>query len=135
MDKRKITVKIQGIDYTIVSRESDEYMQRVGLLVDKKMHEITEMAPHLSTALAATLTAINLADDYYKAEQTLDGVRSQVTEYDSQVRANKQQLEEYKSEMDALTKEVNRLQIELAKKEAQLSTIAQSANYNNSILP
>ena len=135
MDKRKIIVKIQGIDYTIVSQESDEYMQKVGLLVDKKMKEITDMAPHLSTALAAVLTAINLADDYCKSEKTLDGLRFQVTEYDNQVKINKQQLEEYKTELDNLTKEVNRLQIELAKKEAQLGTISQNANYNNSILP
>lgn len=70
--KNKVVVKIHGKEYNIVGVESEEYIQRVGLYIDKKMHEITKSNQKLSTAMAAVLTSLNIADDYFKCRQMLE---------------------------------------------------------------
>ena len=42
MEKRKVEVKINNIEYTLVSNEPEEYVQRVAVLVNKRMNQITE---------------------------------------------------------------------------------------------
>ena len=37
----KITVTINGTDYTLMSEDSPAYMQKVAALVDEKMNDIT----------------------------------------------------------------------------------------------
>ena len=39
-DNTKMEVKINNMEYTIVSNESEEYVQRVALLVNKKISEV-----------------------------------------------------------------------------------------------
>jgi cell division protein ZapA len=34
--KNKVNVRIAGKDYTLVGTESDEYIQKVGLYIDKR---------------------------------------------------------------------------------------------------
>ena len=68
MENHKYEVKINGVEYVLISNESEEYVQRVALLVNKKMNQIMEVNPQLSTAMSAVLTSLNLADEYLKNE-------------------------------------------------------------------
>ena len=54
------------MEYTIVSNESEEYVQRVALLVNKKISEVKSQNSHLSTAMLAVMAAMNLADELFK---------------------------------------------------------------------
>ena len=67
--KNKIIVKILGQDYTIVSDDEREYVQKVSNIVDDKMQEIKVGNKKLSISMVAILTALNLADDYVKSNQ------------------------------------------------------------------
>src|SRR4051812_49378210 len=68
--KNKVYVRIAGKDYTLVGIESDEYIQKIAMYIDKKMLEILKVNSKLSTSMAAVLTAINVADDYVKAHES-----------------------------------------------------------------
>lgn len=115
MEKNKVVVRINGMDYTLVTPEKAEYVQRVAILADKKMSEISEHNPHLSTAMLAMLTAINLADDCLKLEDGADNLRKQVAEYSKKEQDTRGELEESQKKSAALEKEVQSLKIELAR--------------------
>lgn len=125
-DKNKVEVRIAGKDYTLMGAESEEYMQKVALYIDKKMNEVTRLNSKLSTSMASVLSAINVADDYFKA-------------YESTLKLNKE-LKAAKDEVERLTEENRRLtnenaivsnkntnlQLELAKREAELNEVRNS---------
>lgn len=98
----KITVAINGAEYTFMSEESSAYMQKVAGLVDEKMGSIT--APgRVSRMDAAVLTAVNLADELLKQQSIAENLRRQVKNYLDE--ANKA-----KSELSACKKEIVKLQ-------------------------
>lgn len=70
--KNKVIVRIMGQEYTLVSDDSREYMQRVSNLVDDKMKEITLANKKLSTSMIAVLTALNSTDEYLKMKDERD---------------------------------------------------------------
>ncbi len=116
MEKNKVKVLIRGTEYTLVSPEEPEYVQRVAVLADKKLNEIYETSPRLSTALAAMLTAINLADDYIKLDDAADDLRVQIAEYLKNEEKLSAELKESKDMIAKLENEVQSLKIELAKR-------------------
>lgn len=70
-EKNKIEVFIGGKVYKIAGEESEEYMQKVARYIDKKMQEISgaQRSTVLSTSMISILTAINVADDYFKLKE------------------------------------------------------------------
>lgn len=123
MENKKVEVKINNIEYTLVTNEPEEYVQRVAVLVNKRMHQITENAPQLSTAMKSVLTAINIADDYLKSEIVIDNLRVELKGYTEEAKGLCTELEEKRLEVEKLREDVHKLQIELAKKETELSSV------------
>ncbi|MBE6988679.1 MAG: cell division protein ZapA [Clostridia bacterium] len=74
--KNKVTVTIGGLDYTILADESEEHIKRAAALVDRKMAELNG-AP-LSAVQKAVLAALNIADDYYKHQDSMSELRQQL---------------------------------------------------------
>ena len=121
MEKNKMKVRINGMDYILVSAESDEYIQKVALIVDKKMGEITQANPRLSTAMSAVLSAVNLADQYLVSEEDNNALRKKISEYTGELKKLKDELEECKLELEINRETLHDLQIEIAKKDTELS--------------
>lgn len=61
----KVTVKIAGHEYTITGEQKREYILQVASHVDEKLEQLRNVNPKLSATMAAVLTAVNIADDYY----------------------------------------------------------------------
>lgn len=129
--KNKVVIRIVGKDYTLVGVESDEYIQKVGLYIDKKMNEILFRNNRLSTSLAAVLTAINVADDFFKSREnqalTLNENES-IKEELEKLRDENLQLKEMN---DTLSAKNTSLQLELAKREAELGEVRNSIGKGN----
>lgn len=101
----RVVVNICGDDYTLVAEESPSYIQRVGSYVDGKMRETMDAAK-VGRVNAAVLTAINIADELMKAQETAEQLRGQIKEYaDEAGKAH--------SEVSELKREVFRLQQKL----------------------
>ncbi|MDQ0339864.1 cell division protein ZapA [Caldalkalibacillus uzonensis] len=66
---RKVTVEIFGQKYTLKGEASEAYMKEVAHYVDEKMRELSAKNPSLDTTKTAVLTAVNLADEYFKLQQ------------------------------------------------------------------
>lgn len=64
----KVTVKINGIEYSLKGREDEKYLKEVAEYVDSKVREIKTKSPSLSTVDYCVLAALNIADELYKAD-------------------------------------------------------------------
>ncbi|PYG89206.1 cell division protein ZapA [Ruminiclostridium sufflavum DSM 19573] len=129
--KNKVVIRIAGNDYTLVGVESDEYMQKIGLYIDKKMNEILFRNNRLSTSLAAVLTALNVADDFFKCrenEALLDKDKKAMRLELERMRSENTQLKE---ENSTLSSRNTSLQLELAKREAELGEVRSSIDKSN----
>ncbi|WP_242949504.1 cell division protein ZapA [Clostridium pasteurianum] len=62
-----VTVRVNNKEYKLKGDEREEYLHAVATYVDKKIKNIMENNSKLSTAEASILTALNLADDLFKA--------------------------------------------------------------------
>ena len=63
--KNKVIVRIGGREYAVRGTESEEYIHKVAIYVDKKMEEISASQPPL-VLLCAILTTLNLGDEVIK---------------------------------------------------------------------
>lgn len=67
MEKQKVTVRVAGREYTLVSADSVEHLSRVAAYVDRQITEM-QFAARTSKENAAVLAALNLADELMKAQ-------------------------------------------------------------------
>lgn len=124
--KNKVEVRIAGKSYTLIGVESDEYMQRVGLYIDKKINEIIRVNNMLSTSMSAVLTAINVADDYFKAHENEILLKKELDNLNDAYAKLKEEKRSLADENAILSKSNTSLQLELAKREAELNEVRNS---------
>ncbi|MBQ2956160.1 MAG: cell division protein ZapA [Clostridia bacterium] len=92
MEKIRTTVRIAGKDYTMSGYDSEDYVRRVALHVDRKIRELS-MTTRMSSQDVAVLTAVLNADEMLKAQDENTRLRR---------------------EMEALQAEIDRLKDKLA---------------------
>ncbi|MFL0251696.1 cell division protein ZapA [Clostridium neuense] len=99
-----ITIKINGIEYSLRGEEKEEYLRTVEKYVDKKIKNIMENNEKLSTADAAILTALNVADDMFKTGYENDELVDQVEIYKKRESDLKSELQKSKNEIEEIKK-------------------------------
>lgn len=72
-DKKRITVRIQGQLYKVVSEEEPSHVKEVAQYLNQKMDELKKKNPYLDTTKLSVLTAMNLADEYLKMKREREG--------------------------------------------------------------
>lgn len=126
--RNKVELRIAGKDYTVVGVEPEEYIQRVGHYIDKKMTDVMRASNNLSTSLVAVLTAINVGDDLFKCRESELNVKKELKkalEELQSLRDDKQRLLQENSSLSGLN---TNLKLELAKREAELGEVRNSLN-------
>lgn len=124
--RNKVELRIAGKDYIIVGTEPEEYIQRVGHYIDRKMGEVLKSSINLSTSMAAVLTAINIGDDFLKTHENEANLRKELKKTQDELDAlklEKQRLAQENADMAAVN---TRLKLELAKREAELGEVRNS---------
>lgn len=79
MDKNRTIIKISGREYTMMGTEPVSYLKRVGAYVDRKIQEI-HLASGLNEPRLTVLTALNLADELFKAQEEVNRLRREMNE-------------------------------------------------------
>lgn len=97
-DMERITVTISDMEFTLLSEESRDYVEKVAKLVDEKMLAVGG-GEGMSTLNAAILAAVNLADEYYKSVDSAENLRVQLKEYFDETSKLKNELSELRREM------------------------------------
>lgn len=96
--EHRVTMNICGEDYTLIAEEEASYMQKVGNAVNEKMCQLMEET-HVSRNDAAVLSAVNLADELFKAQDTLENLRRQLKTYLDEANAAKAEISELKRQI------------------------------------
>jgi len=65
--KNKVVVHLMGHDYTLLTDQSPEQVQRVARYVDRKLRE-TAITTRAAEPMVATLTSMTLADELFRAQ-------------------------------------------------------------------
>ena len=97
MDHR-VTVTIGGNEYTFVAEEDSSYVEKVAAYVDQRMSATLESTKAGQTD-AAVLTAVNIADELFKAQEIAENLRSQLKEYLDEASKSKNEISELKREI------------------------------------
>ena len=110
MEKNRITITINNRDYTLVSADTKEHMEMVAEYIDKKIGEITfASGGNLTIQDTSILAAINVADDYFKSEETADNLRSQIKQYIDEASAASFKNSQLETEIARLKAEIKAL--------------------------
>lgn len=70
-DKKKIDVVIDGRNFTVVGSDNENYVKNLAYYVDQKIKNLYSKNSRLSQTMAATLAALNIADEYHKTGMKL----------------------------------------------------------------
>ena len=103
----RVSITICGEDYTFVAEESASYMQKVGTYVGDKMSEILATAK-VGRTDAAVLTAANIADELFKAQQSAEQLRNQIKGYLDEAGRAQAEVSELKREVFRLTQKLEK---------------------------
>ena len=96
--QNKVTVTIDGQEYNLVATEDAAYMKKVADRVDQKIREVKE-GGKVSSADAAVLAALNVADEYFKSLDAAEALRAQIKEYLEESAALKLELSKARQEI------------------------------------
>lgn len=96
--KNSITVNIAGAELRLIGGEDEEYTRKVASHVDAKVNEVLKNG-NISLIEAALLSAVNVADEYYKALETAENLRTQLRDYLEDESKLKSELADLKREL------------------------------------
>ena len=102
----RVVVNICGEEYTFVAEESASYMQKVGTYVGDKMSEVLNGAK-VGRTDAAVLTAANIADELFKAQEANQQLRSQIKGYLDEAGRAQAEVSELKRELFRLQQKLD----------------------------
>lgn len=105
--KNRVTVTIAGQEYTLVATEEEGYVEKVAQHVDAQMKQVLDGA-RVSLVDGAVLTAVNIADEYFKEVEASENLRRQLKEYLEEATKMKLELSEAKREIFKLQNQNNK---------------------------
>lgn len=68
MKKNKVVIHLMGRDYTLLSDQPAEKVQRIARYVDRKMREVS-VTTRAGDSMVPTLTAVMLGDELFRAQE------------------------------------------------------------------
>ena len=117
-EKNKITLTVNGKNYTLVHDETDDYMKRIEHYLNSKIETASKAGVQLGEQTALIMACISVIDDLFKTQKNFNTLKNEIKrimdEYDK-LRADKQVLEESLAEADRKIEELSARLIERGK--------------------
>lgn len=79
MNKNKVVVKINGVEYTLMGEDTEDYLFSIANYVDKKVKEILTSNPKHNTTSSAVLTALTVTDEMFKLKREIEQIKKTTT--------------------------------------------------------
>jgi cell division protein ZapA len=103
-----VTIKINGIEYNLKGRENEEYLLEVAKYVDGKVKDIMTNNRKLSSTAVATLVALNIADELFKADIEVEGLMKKHTSLEERNITLKERIKEIREDTEVIQFNNNR---------------------------
>lgn len=101
--EQRITIRIQGADYTIITDESSSFITSLASELDKDITDLLDADPRMSLISAAVLCSLDSKIKLGKQESGADNMRSQLKDYLEESSKMRIELEEAKRRVAELT--------------------------------
>ena len=108
-NKNKVTVKIYGTDYTILTEDSEEYLLELAYELDSDMKRLCQRSTRITATTAAVLSALDYLDKKNKEVETSDRMRLQINDYIQDTAKARIELDDAKRKIERLERELDRL--------------------------
>ncbi|MGL4344294.1 MAG: cell division protein ZapA [Cellulosilyticaceae bacterium] len=104
MTKNKVEVIIGGNIYALQGEESGEHIQQVAAMIDKKIMALHQnpVSKKMSSSQIHMLAAINIADEFLKAQKELELYANELEKCNDENMALMERIEELGLEMTRL---------------------------------
>lgn len=128
--KNTAEVLINGKVYTISGYESTAYLHKVATYLNEMEEQIshTENYNLLSQDEKQLLKNMNLADLYFKAEETRGTLEQQAEQKDREIYSLKHDLIDVRMENDRLTKQMEELETQLTEARKRQERVTRAAS-------
>ena len=73
----RTTVEIFGRRFELRATETSERLEELARYVDRRMHELADVSPHVDTAKLAVLTALNITDELFREQSSEPGAQTE----------------------------------------------------------
>lgn len=123
LNMSSVTVKVNNKEYKLKGDEREEYLHAVATYVDKKIKNIMENNSKLSTAEASILTALNLADDLFKAGYYNEELSDEIEKLKNNIKSTNAEINELKEELTKVNEEKEQLLVKVEELKVNDNTI------------
>lgn len=110
-EKKKITVTINGRNYTLRHDETDEYVHRIVQYLNNKVADVSRGGLQLGEHIALVMAAINITDELFKTQKNFNTLKNEIKrmmdEYDK-LKLEKQELEKQYMQLSEDYEEANK---------------------------
>lgn len=109
--KNDVEVIINGKQYTISGYESSEYLQKIATHINEKYAAFKEEEGYLrlEAEMRNTLLAINLTDEYYKAQESVQNLQKEKEELEKEIFNMKHDMIEMQTKAEKQEQEIQEL--------------------------
>lgn len=105
----RVTLRIQGSDYTVLTDEAPDYVQSLAHKLDDKLRSILAADERVSLTSAAILAALDYLNDMQKSARGADNLRSQIKDYLEDSAKSRIEVEESRRTIERLRREIETL--------------------------
>lgn len=113
-----VKVRIFGKEYFLSTEESENYSQKLAMILNQKLEKTVKGVPSISKLDAAVLVALDCVDEAYKASTNIENIRSQIKKYADDASEATVKADELKKENAELKSQIKKLEKELAVRRA-----------------
>ena len=78
MEKQKITVRINGKNYTLIHDESDEYVHKVAHYLNSKISTASKGGIQLGEPTVIVMAALDITDELFKAKKNFNTLKNEI---------------------------------------------------------
>ena len=133
MSELRLEVKIDGVKYPLVTKESKESIEKIAAYVDGKIKDVK--SDKLTFDRQLILASLNIADEYFKDKESFRQYYEENKEAIENFPALKDELETFKNEygtyttdLDEKKEELKDLKILLQEKDAEIINLTKAEN-------
>ena len=133
MSELRLEVKIDGVKYPLVTKESKESIEKIAAYVDGKIKDVK--SDKLTFDRQLILASLNIADEYFKDKESFRQYYEENKEAIENFPALKDELETfkneygtYKTDLEEKKEELKDLKILLQEKDAEIIKLTKAEN-------
>ncbi|MBP2015428.1 cell division protein ZapA [Anaerococcus degeneri] len=133
MSELRLEVKIDGVKYPLVTKESKESIEKIAAYVDGKIKDVK--SDKLTFDRQLILASLNIADEYFKDKESFRQYYEENKEAIENFPALKDELETfkneygtYKTDLEEKKEELKDLKILLQEKDAEILNLTKAEN-------